>query len=98
MALMQLTVIPLGTSSPSLGDYVADIQNRLEQENVNFELNDMGTIVQGETPELLALAARISELPFQKGVNRVVTHITIDDRRDKQVTIGTKIASVKARL
>ncbi|MCK5232367.1 MAG: MTH1187 family thiamine-binding protein [Desulfobulbaceae bacterium] len=95
---MQLTVIPLGTSSPSLGDYVADIQNRLEQENVNFELNDMGTIVQGETPELLALAARISELPFQKGVNRVVTHITIDDRRDKQVTIGTKIASVKARL
>ena len=98
MAMMQLTVIPLGTSSTSLGEYVADIQNRLEQENVNFELNDMGTIVQGKTPDLLALAAKISELPFQKGVNRVVTHITIDDRRDKQVTIGTKIASVKARL
>ena len=98
MALMQLTVIPLGTSSTSLGEYVADIQNRLEQENVNFELNDMGTIVQGETPDLLALAARISELPFQKGVNRVVTQITIDDRRDKQVAIGTKVASVKARL
>ena len=98
MALMQLTVIPLGTSSTSLGEYVADIQNRLEQENVNFELNDMGTIVQGETPDLLALAARISELPFQKGVNRVVTQITIDDRRDKQVAIGTKVASVEARL
>ncbi|MEA2083052.1 MAG: MTH1187 family thiamine-binding protein [Thermodesulfobacteriota bacterium] len=98
MALMQLTVIPLGTGSANLGEYVVDIQKALKQENANFELNDMGTVIQGETHDLLALAAKISELPFQKGVKRVVTQIIIDDRRDKQVAIGTKVASVKARL
>ncbi len=98
MALMQITVIPLGAGSAGLGEYVADIQKVLERENANFELNDMGTVIQGETHDLLALAAKISELPFQKGVKRVVTQIVIDDRRDKQVVIGTKVASVKARL
>ena len=99
MALMQITVIPLGAGSAGLGEYVADIQKVLKQENANFELNDMGTVIQGEeTSGLLALAAKISELPFQKGVKRVVTQIVIDDRRDKQVVIGTKVASVKARL
>lgn len=98
MALMQLSIIPLGTGSPSVGQFVADIQQALQQEGANFKLNDMGTTIEGESAELLALAAKIHELPFQKGVQRVVTQITMDDRRDKKVALGDKLASVQARL
>lgn len=98
MALLQLTIIPLGTGSPSVGEYVADIQRALEKENVPFQLNDMGTLIEGEAGELLALVAKIYELPFQKGAQRVVTHMVIDDRRDRHVAIGDKIDAVRKRL
>lgn len=98
MALLQLTVIPLGTGTPSVGEYVADIQRALEKEKVRFQLHDMGTVIEGEAGELLALVARIHELPFQKGAMRVVTQLVIDDRRDKKVGIGDKVDAVHKRL
>ena len=98
MAIMQLTIIPLGTGSPSVGEYVAEIQTVLQQEGVAFKLNDMGTAIEGDVGDLLALAAKLHELPFQKDVKRVVTQIAIDDRRDKKVKLGDKIVSVQARL
>ena len=94
MALMHLTVIPMGTNSPSVGKYVADIQKVLEKTNFSYELTDMGTIVEGSTEDLLKLAAQLAELPFSRGINRVVTQISLDDRRDKNVSLGTKKASV----
>jgi uncharacterized protein (TIGR00106 family) len=98
MALMHLTIIPLGTESPGLGEFVAEIQRALAKEKFAHEMTDMGTIIEGEMSELLALAARMSEIPFYKGAQRVLTEITLDDRRDKKVGLGYKTASVKARL
>lgn len=98
MALMNLTVIPLGTGSTSVGEYVADIQKALEKSGFPYRLTDMGTTVEGSTRELLALAAQLAEIPFDKGVQRVVTQISIDDRRDKQVTLGDKVLTVAERL
>ena len=98
MALMHLTIIPLGTNSSSVGEYVADIQKVLEQSGFPYELTDMGTIVEGSTEDLLKLAAQLSETPFSRGVTRVLTQIGLDDRRDKKVSIGAKKASVTDRL
>lgn len=98
MALMQINVLPLGTSSPSVGEFVASIIKRLQGEGVDCRLTDMGTVIEGSPADLLALAARIHELPFAKGCRRVVTQIVIDDRRDKKIGLGDKIASVKQRL
>lgn len=98
MALMHLTIIPLGTNSPSIGEYVADIQLALEKSGFPYELTDMGTIIEGSPEKLLGLAAQLGEMPFNKGVNRVVTQISLDDRRDRKVIIGDKTASVAGRL
>ena len=98
MALLQLTIIPMGTATPSVSDYIAEIQQALEQENVIFKLTDMGTVLQGEAHELLAIVARLHELPFGRGVARVVTQIVIDDRRDKKISIGDKVSSVRTKL
>jgi uncharacterized protein (TIGR00106 family) len=98
MAIMQLTIIPLGTQTPSVGQYLADIQHALRGEGFPHELTDMGTIIEGDPTELLALAARLHGLPFAHGVQRVVTQIVLDERRDKQVKLGDKTAAVQARL
>lgn len=98
MALMHLTIIPIGTNSSSVGEYVADIQQVLEKSGLPYELKDMGTTIEGSSKELLALAAQLSDMPFHKGVHRVVTQISLDDRRDKKVELGDKIASVADRL
>ena len=68
MALMQFTVIPVGTGTPSVGEYVALIQKALEREGVSYTLNDMGTVVEGEAAELFALAAKMHNLLFQRGM------------------------------
>lgn len=98
MALLQLTIIPLGTETPSVGGYVADIQHALEKENVRFQLNDMGTLIEGDAQDLFAVVAKIYELPFTKGAKRVVTQLVIDDRRDKKIGIGDKILAVHGRM
>jgi len=95
---MHLTIIPLGTGSTSVGGHVAEIQKALEKSGVSYTLTDMGTIVEGSCMELLALAGQLAEIPFAGGVSRVVTQISLDDRRDKAVKLGAKVESVAARL
>ena len=98
MALMHITIIPLGTGSPSVGEYIADIQKVLEISGFPFKLTDMGTIVEGGSKELLVLAAQLAEMPFNMGARRVVTQISLDDRRDKKVELGDKVASIADQL
>ncbi len=98
MAIMEISVVPLGLGQPSVGDYVAAVVKYLEDENIPHELTDMGTLVHGQAQTLLRVARALHELPFQQGVKRVMTHISIDDRRDKEVLLGDKKKSVRARL
>ncbi|MBU1420221.1 MAG: MTH1187 family thiamine-binding protein [Proteobacteria bacterium] len=93
MALLQLTMIPMG-EGVSVGEYVVDIQKSLQREGATFRLNDMGTVIEGEVQDLLQLLGKIYETPFHFGAVRVITQIVIDDRRDKEVHIGDKILSV----
>ena len=98
MAIMQLTIIPLGTQTPSVGQYVAEIEQALRKEGVPHTLTDMGTIIEGEPQTLLALAARLHGLPFAHGVQRVVTQMVLDERRDKEVKLGDKTAAVQTHI
>jgi uncharacterized protein (TIGR00106 family) len=98
MALMEISVVPLGTGHPGVGQYVADIISYLKKNDLPHTLTDMGTVLEGDIDQLLAVAKVLHELPFQKDVWRVVTHITIDDRRDKIVHLNDKIKTVTQRL
>jgi uncharacterized protein (TIGR00106 family) len=98
MAIMEISVVPLGLGDPSVGDFIAEVVRYLQQEGIPHELTDMGTLMHGHSARLLKVAQVLHELPFDRGVNRVLTHITIDDRRDKDVYLGDKVKSVKARL
>ena len=98
MAIMEISVMPLGIGHPSVGDYIAEVEKYLRQQNIPHQLTDMGTLVHGDAHRLLEVARALHELPFARGVKRVVTHLTIDDRRDKEVRLGDKTSAVQHRL
>jgi len=99
MAILEISIVPVGTASTSLSAAVARAVKILrEEKDISHERTAMGTIIEGELPRLLALAARMHEAGFAEGAGRVVTTIKIDDRRDRQAAIADKVASVKKRL
>ncbi|QJD82691.1 MTH1187 family thiamine-binding protein [Cohnella herbarum] len=100
MAIVQVTIVPLGTGTPSVSDYVAAVHQVLEQnsERVKFQLTPMSTIIEGDLEDLLSVVRRMHEVPFENGAMRVSTSITIDDRRDKHGTMEQKLQSVEQKL
>ncbi|HYK72591.1 MAG TPA: MTH1187 family thiamine-binding protein [Pseudoneobacillus sp.] len=100
MAIIDVTVIPVGTSTPSVSEYVAEIHKVLAKHEgkIKFQLTPMSTLIEGDLKLLLEIVQEIHEVPFQKGLQRVCTNIRIDDRRDKEHSMETKIQSVQAKL
>ncbi|HBI24255.1 MAG: hypothetical protein A2Y48_05240 [Nitrospirae bacterium RIFCSPLOW2_12_42_9] len=98
MALLEISVVPLGTPTTSIGDYIADVVVVCKRSKVRYKLTDMGTIVEGKAGDLFKLAQKLHETPFKKGIKRVVTSLSIDDRRDKKVKLEDKVNSVMARI
>ena len=95
LAIVELKVIPLGTQSASLSKYVAAVVNVVRQtKGITYQITPMATIVQGPLSRILELAQVMHEVPFTMGVNRVLTSITIDDRRDKLITMESKVKAV----
>jgi len=54
----------------------------------------MGTIIEGEIGDVMQCVLKMHEIPFGEGVKRVYTTVKIDDRRDKKITIESKVRSV----
>lgn len=94
MAIMEISVVPLGTCSTSFHRFVARMQEALAGLGLPYELTDMGTLVEGDIDTLMSAAKVLHNIPFSMGEKRVYTTIKIDDRRDKEVHLGQKISSV----
>ena len=99
MALVEVSIIPLGTETPSVSQYVARAVRILQGEkDIKYELTAMGTIIEGDLNRLLTLVQKMHEAVFDAGIARVVTTIKIDDRRDKISGMSSKMESVKRKL
>ncbi|HEC2149534.1 MTH1187 family thiamine-binding protein [Staphylococcus delphini] len=102
MAIVDVVVIPVGTEGPSVSQYIAEIQTKLEEYKqegkIDYQLTPMNTLIEGELADLFEVIQAIHELPFNKGLDRVCTNIRIDDRRDKQRKMNDKLDSVKKHL
>ncbi len=94
----EVSVVPLGTGSASVSEYVADCIGILEgNKEVNYRLTPMGTILEGTLSEVLKVTQQMHAVPFAKGAARVVTTLKIDDRIDKELTMEGKLKSVRMR-
>jgi uncharacterized protein (TIGR00106 family) len=99
MAMVEVSIVPVGTPTPSVSQYVAGAVRILQNEkDIKYELTAMGTIIEGDLQQLLTLAGRMHQSAFGAGVMRVVTTIKIDERRDKPLTISGKTEAVKRKM
>jgi len=98
MAILEISVVPIGTKDTSLSSYVADCIRILKKEKVPYELTAMGTNIEGDLKDLIKVALKMHQVPFEKGAHRVVTTIKIDDRKDKVGTLSGKKKAVQRKL
>jgi len=99
MAIAEVSIIPLGTKTPSVSQYVARSVKVLEQEKgIKYETTAMGTIIEGDLDRILAAVKKMHEGAFGEGVARVITTVEIDDRRDKSQGMTEKLDSLKKKL
>jgi len=98
MAVVFLSITPLGTGTPSVSRYVAGVEEILRASGLSHQLTAMGTIIEGDLDAILEVVRQMHEQPFTQGALRVSTFIKIDDRRDKVHTIAGKMRSVEEKL
>jgi len=99
MAIAEVSIIPLGTKTPSVSEYVARACRVLQEDkNIKYELTSMGTIIEGDLEDILRVIRNMHEATFDKDIMRVVTTVKIDDRRDKTLSMKGKIESVLKKL
>ena len=98
MPIAEVTVVPLGTENTSLSKYVANCHKVLaEEENIEYELTPMGTILEGELEDIFKVVQKMHQVPFDEGAMRVSTTLKIDDRRDKKASMEQKVNSVNEK-
>ena len=56
----------------------------------------LATVIETENLEILfSIVKKVHNTMIESRAKRVITELKIDDRRDKEVVIGTKVKSVK---
>jgi uncharacterized protein (TIGR00106 family) len=97
--IAEVTFSPLGTATPSLSKYVAAALAVLEEHpEVQYQLNPMGTVLEGERQDIISIVEEMSEAIFAAGVLRVGTTLKIDERRDKPTSMEHKVDAVMEGL
>lgn len=95
MIIAEITVVPIGTKTPSVSKYVSKAVDELKRLGLKPELTAMGTIFEAEEMSVVLKAFEtVHESVFEQGAERVATTLKIDERRDKEGTIKQKMQSV----
>lgn len=99
MAILELTLVPIGTETTSCSKYVAEAFNVVKNRNdIKASLNPMGTVLEGDIDLLFKACREMQEAVFKNGAHRVYSIIKVDDRRDKKASLEQKIKSVESKL
>lgn len=95
--LAEFSIIPIGTGE-SMGDAIAAVMKIVEESGVQYRANAMGTIVEGEWDEIMALIKKCQDSVLKKAP-RALTNVTLDIRPGKpNDRLTEKLKSVEKRL
>ena len=95
MALLEISVVPVGTESPSISSHIAQACREARRNGIKFNVTPTSTVMEGDLPALLDVARQMHQAAFQGGSQRVVTNISIDERRDKDLTMEQAVSAVE---
>jgi uncharacterized protein (TIGR00106 family) len=89
-----LSVAPVGKTE--MAEDVADAVSALEDFEVSYETNPMGTVIEAESTEELFAAVQAAHGALD--ADRVSTVLKIDDKRDSSESAQSKVDAVEEAL
>ncbi len=96
MVLLEFSMSPLGKGE-SVGKYVSRSLEIIDQSGVEYRLNPMGTVLEGEWEDVMDVVRQCYER-MRKDCNRISCTIKVDYRKGKKGRLSGKVASVEKRL
>jgi uncharacterized protein (TIGR00106 family) len=94
--VVNFSIVPVGKES-SLSAQVAEILKIVSKSGIDYKLHSMGTIMEGDWDDILKLIKKCHKKTL-KYSDRVLTTITIDDRKGRTGRIAGKVKSVERKL
>ena len=95
MIIAQLSIAPLGVGT-SVSTYVKIVLDTLKKEHVTFHTNPMATVIEIDNlPALFTVVQKAHNAVAAAGAQRIITELKIDDRRDKNATMTSKLSAVQ---
>ncbi|MFC1868803.1 MTH1187 family thiamine-binding protein [Thermodesulfobacteriota bacterium] len=95
MTLMEFSMIPLDKGA-SFSRYVAGTLSIVEKSGLEYRLNPMGTVVEGEWDELLDLLTKCFR-GLEKESDRISLQAKFDFRKGVSGALESKIKSVEVK-
>ncbi|MBK5106330.1 MAG: MTH1187 family thiamine-binding protein [Burkholderiales bacterium] len=96
MVLLEFSMSPLDKGE-SLSQYVARSLDIIDRSGLPYQLTPMGTIVEGEWEQVMALVTACYQTMSQD-CNRISTSIKIDYRAGKRGRLKSKIGAIESKL
>ena len=82
--IVSFSIVPIGTCSTSLSQYVARAIEAMDKKGVNYTITPMSTIIEGDSLDEIFEAIKVAHKAIEEmGVGRILIRINIDDRIDK---------------
>jgi uncharacterized protein (TIGR00106 family) len=95
MIIAQLSIVPIGEGT-SVSKYVKASIEALKRKGLRVQTSAMCTVFEAKTiDEILSALKEAHNAVLRLGAKRVITHLTIDDRKDKKATIDTKLRAIQ---
>ncbi len=97
--IAEFSIIPIGTDKTSVSKYISDVVKTLEKvENLEFKVTPMGSILEAASLTTIFQAVKSAhQTIFDKGTERVLSTLRIDDRRDKPRTMQDKLDALERK-
>lgn len=96
MVLLDFSMTPLGKGE-SVGAYVARCLDVVAASGLDYRLHAMGTTIEGELDDVLALVRRCFEM-LRPDCNRISCSIKIDYRKGPGGRLSSKVSKVESLL
>ncbi|MDH5665178.1 MAG: MTH1187 family thiamine-binding protein [Nitrosopumilus sp.] len=96
----EISIYPMATKTTSASFYIAKAIESIQKiENLRYEINAMGTILESDNIETINSATKqMMETVHNLGIARVEVIIKIDSRRDKHLKMEEKLESIKKQM
>lgn len=96
MTLMEFSIFPVDKGA-SVSTYVARCLDLVDSSGLPYRLHAMGTVVEGELPQLLDILNRCF-VALQTDCDRITCTVKFDYRRGTESRLETKLASLEAKM